>query len=291
MPIWSVALADGSRPAPSGHSPFSRIPVALRPVACTVLESVTMQLDKETVYELETRLGYEFADRSLVRSALTHRSLAHERGDHDHYERLEFLGDAVLGLVTSEWLFLRFPESPEGGLARLKSYLVSAPVLAQYAQTIGLGDLLLLGLGEERSGGRHKPSLLADTLEAIFGAVYLDRGLEAAASVIHNVLEAALDQDAQLASQDAKTQLQELLQARGSNLPNYKLVEESGPDHSKRFRVECWVMGELAGEGGRNEQEECRANGRERGAGEYGFKIFDPLRNWRRLVRLPIRAA
>jgi ribonuclease-3 len=197
---------------------------------------------------LEKRLGHRFRRPDLLAAALTHRSWAHEQGSGEHYERLEFLGDAVLGLVAAEWLFARHPELPEGELSKRKGHLVSRPVLARHAQELGLGEELRLGVGEERSGGRRKASLLADVWEAVLGAVYLDGGLEAAEKLVHPVLEDASMRRSGVAA-DAKTRLQELLQARGMPLPAYDLLETAGPDHAKRFTVECRVGGEAYGRG------------------------------------------
>jgi ribonuclease-3 len=200
----------------------------------------------------EKRLGHRFRHRELLELALTHRSHANERGADTHYERLEYLGDAVLGLVTAEWLYRMHPELPEGELSRLKAQLVSRGTLARHAAAIALGEVLRLGVGEERSGGRAKPSLLADSLEAVFGAVYLDAGLPAAAKVIHLMLEPMLEAAegrAQLLGADAKTRLQEIVQARGGALPEYRHTGTAGPDHSRLYRVECWLDGSLAGTG------------------------------------------
>ncbi len=131
-------------------------------------------------HPIEDALGYLFKDPGLLRTALTHRSYSNERGERDNYERLEFLGDAVLGLVSSRWLYDRYPEEPEGLLAKRKSFLVSAPVLARFGESLGLGPELRLGVGEARSGGSAKASILADAVEAVLGAVYLDGGLAAA---------------------------------------------------------------------------------------------------------------
>jgi ribonuclease III len=196
----------------------------------------------------EKRLGHRFRRPDLLAAALTHRSWAHEQGSGEHYERLEFLGDAVLGLVAAEWLFARHPELPEGELSKRKGHLVSRPVLARHAQELGLGEELRLGVGEERSGGRRKASLLADVWEAVLGAVYLDGGLEAAEKLVHPVLEEASARRSG-AADDAKTRLQELLQARAMPLPDYDLLETAGPDHAKRFTVECRVGGEPFGRG------------------------------------------
>lgn len=201
---------------------------------------------------LEVALGHTFSDRTLLQRALTHRSYANERGDEgpgSNYERLEFLGDAVLGLIASQWLFRKHADQPEGELARRKSYVVAAPALAAYAADLGVGPLLRLGVGEERSGGRTKASILADVLEALFGAVYLDSGLPAAYKVILPLLERANAELDQGPAANAKTRLQERLQGDGQGLPVYRLVAESGPDHAKVFTVDCFVDGRRSGTG------------------------------------------
>ena len=198
---------------------------------------------------VEESLGYRFRRRELLERALTHRSLTSEQGSEEHWERMEFLGDAVLKLVTAELLFERYPEEREGGLTKRLNHLVSEPVLAAWAAGLGVSDELKLGVGEEKGGGRGKDSLLADSLEALFGAIYLDGGLEPARAAVRPMLDSALAADAEVLHSDSKTALQELAQARGWDLPDYRLVGESGPDHVKRFAVECWVAGECAGRG------------------------------------------
>jgi ribonuclease-3 len=220
---------------------------------------------------LERAIDYCFLDRGLLRQALTHPSYANERGDSRHYERLEFLGDAVLGLIASEWLYQRYPEAPEGELAKLKSFLVSAPALSRYARQLGIGPLLMLGVGEDRSGGREKASILADATEALFCAVFLDGGLTAARALIAAVLERSMSARQDDQRLDAKTRLQELLQARGLGLPSYELVEEAGPGHDKVFTVECRLAAEPIG----------RAEGKskkvaEQGAAAAALQRLDP---------------
>lgn len=191
---------------------------------------------------LEERLGHRFADRGLLEEALTHSSYANEQGLEANYERLELLGDSVLGLVTVEWLITRLPRAPEGELARLKSRLVSEPVLAEMARHLDLGAWMRLGVGEERSGGRDKRSLLADVFESVLGALYLDGGFEVARRLTVAHLEGALDQaegETGDYGEDAKTALQELAQARGWALPEYELIAAEGPDHQKLFTVVC----------------------------------------------------
>jgi len=199
---------------------------------------------------LEARLGHTFADRALLRRALTHRSATQEGPDAASYERLEFLGDAVLGALAAEWLYQQLAADDEGELSKVKSYLVSEPVLTAFAQELELGPLLRLGVGEERSGGRAKASLLADAIEALIGALYLDGGLAVTRTFVAPLLSAGLDAwKSGAAQRDAKTALQERLQAAGGEPPEYRLAASSGPDHQKRFVVECWSEGRLLGTG------------------------------------------
>jgi ribonuclease-3 len=198
---------------------------------------------------LEKRLGHRFKRPDLLELAVTHRSWANEQGVPEHYERLEFLGDSVLGMVTAVWLYERHPELPEGELSKLKAQLVSRTSLAQHAERLDLGPSLRIGVGEERSGGRTKASLLADSMEAVFGAIYLDGGLDDAREAILAMLEQKGEEREQLLCSDSKTQLQEMTQALGWDLPEYRLTGAAGPDHSKIFTVECLVGGEIAGRG------------------------------------------
>ena len=208
-----------------------------------------MKFGRLTSTPFEKKLGYRFKDPHLLEVATTHSSYANEHGLEADYERMEFLGDAVLGLVTAEWLFERFPDEPEGHLSKLKSSLVSARSLAHHARVLELGPVLQLGIGEERSGGRGKRSLLADSMEAVFGAVYLDGGMKAARKVIRGLLEGASDPRETPVPADPKTELQERIQGQGWELPEYHLVAEDGPDHEKRFTVECHIQGRLTGTG------------------------------------------
>ncbi|HXU46171.1 MAG TPA: ribonuclease III [Thermoanaerobaculia bacterium] len=206
-------------------------------------------LGRRSLSSLEKRLGHKFKRPELLDLAVTHRSAAYEhQGGEQHYERLEFLGDAVLALIAVEWLYERHPGMPEGNLSKLKAQLVSGSVLAAYAERLELGKELKLGVGEERSGGRTKASLLADSLEAVFGAIYLDGGLEPARTAIRTMLEGSAG-TSHLLTLDAKTRLQEVAQGRGWALPEYRLAAELGPDHDKRFVIECWLAGKLAGRG------------------------------------------
>ena len=211
--------------------------------------------------ELESRLDYEFNDLGLLAMALTHRSWANEQGLEGHYERAEFLGDAVLDLVVAHWLYEKHPEMAEGELSKLKSYIVSEPVLAHWAKNLDLGEGLRLGVGEERSGGRGKPSLLADAMEAVLGAIYLDGGLTAAQEVTHRWLvsgpAAGLDDEPVT---DAKTTLQELAQSQGLELPRYLHVSQEGPDHEKEFFVECWLGGRRVSDGSGASKKQAEQN-------------------------------
>jgi ribonuclease III len=182
-------------------------------------------------------IDYEFRDPGLLKQAVTHRS--HGPG---HYERLEFLGDSLLNLVAAEILFQNRPHATEGDLSRLRSRLVRDLTLAEIATELGLGEHLRLGLGEMKSGGFLRESILADVMEAIFGAIYLDGGFESACKVIRNLLaERELNLPDAERLKDPKTRLQELLQAHGHDLPCYEVIAESGADHAKQFEVCCSV--------------------------------------------------
>lgn len=205
-----------------------------------------------------TLTGHRFSDPHLLVWALTHRSLSYERAPDESAkpssdnEQLEFIGDAVLGLVVAEALFRRFPDSREGELTRLRASLVSRRHLAHIAAGIDLGSMLLLGRGEEGSGGRRKPALLANALEAVIAALYLDGGLEVARQFIDRViispslpeLQAAIETGGTFSGAigDHKSALQEYMQSSGAGQPHYVLTAQSGPDHSKTFRVEVRVQ-------------------------------------------------
>jgi len=193
--------------------------------------------------------------------AVTHRSWAYEHGGVPTNERLEFLGDAVLGLVVTDALFRRHPDLPEGQLAKLRASVVNMRALADVARGIGLGEHLLLGRGEEATGGRDKPSILADTLEAVIGMIFCEAGLGAAAVLVHRLLDPVLaEAPTRGAGLDWKTSLQELASAVGEGPPGYA-VEESGPDHAKRFLARALVAGASlgTGAGGTKKEAEQRA--------------------------------
>jgi ribonuclease-3 len=203
--------------------------------------------------DLQTRVGYRFRDRGLLEHALTHTSRAAEdqSGGVFDNESLEFLGDSVLGLVVADTLYRRFPDSDEGIKSKIKAAVVSTTSLARHAEAIRLGDHLLLGRGEEKTGGRFKPALLADAFEALIAAIYLDGGLEAAAEFLRRELDVDFDTSAAQAvvGHDYKSALQERMQALGRGLPEYRVAGASGPDHRKVFTIEVLVNGEVLASG------------------------------------------
>jgi ribonuclease-3 len=214
--------------------------------------------DAAATERLIDRLGYRFQTPALLEDALTHKSHLNEAPDPSRRdnERLEFLGDAVLDLVISEALLSQFPEAPEGTLSKLRARIVSEAALSQVARRLDLGGALHLGRGEELTGGRDKASLLADALEAVIAAIYLDGGLSAARSVVLSAFADMLDNLSRVAATDYKTELQEICQRRFGGLPVYRVLGESGPDHHKQFEVELSIHGEVYGLGaGRSKKE------------------------------------
>jgi ribonuclease III len=210
----------------------------------------------EPLRDLQQRLGVTFRDPELLELSLTHRSFAFEAGGLPTNERLEFLGDAVVGLVVTDVLYRRFPEAPEGRLAKVRAAAVNTRSLAALARDLDLGDHVRLGRGEEQSGGRNKESILADTFEAVVGAVYVDRGIRTASSFVRRLFRSRLaDLAAHPGSLDYKTSLQELTAGALGTLPAYDVTEE-GPDHDKRFRAVAMIAGDPLGTGaGRSKKE------------------------------------
>jgi ribonuclease-3 len=216
--------------------------------------------------DLETRLGYRFKNGNLLRAALTHRSYVHEAVRHprESYERLEFLGDSLLGFIVSDLLVREDPDSSEGILTRRKQLVVRTAALAEAAREIGLGDALRLGRGEKASGGGSKPSLLADVFEAVIGAIYQDGGLRPTRAFVRRHLKSKLmaARAALVVEEDYKTRLQELVQARSRITPTYRIVSTEGPAHARRFGAEVRVGDRSlgSGEGGsRKEAEQAAA--------------------------------
>lgn len=206
--------------------------------------------------EIDRALGVRFRNRELCRLALTHRSYAFEQDLEVNNERLEFLGDAVLGLVVTDMAFREFPEMSEGELAKLRAAIVNMGALAEVARDLGLGRFVLLGKGEEMSGGRDKASILADVLEAMLGAIYLDRGLETARRLIERLFRPRMIAYVRgEGERDYKTILQELASAELRTLPEYR-ISETGPDHEKEFTATVYLAGKAWGTGrGRSKKE------------------------------------
>ena len=216
--------------------------------------------------ELEKKLNYTFRDRKLLSEALSHSSYAneHRSAGLKSNERLEFLGDSVLGFVTAEFLFAQHPDLPEGDLTRIRAALVCEQSLFEVAQKLDLGRYLKLGRGEEAGGGRKRTSILADATEAVFAAVYLDGGIGAASALIHRVLlDAEREEVVEERRRDYKTALQELVQRTPGRTITYQLIEETGPDHCRVFVMEVSVDGQAAGRGeGRSKKEAEQAAAR-----------------------------
>jgi ribonuclease-3 len=224
------------------------------------------EADGARVVELERRLGIPLSDRACALAALTHKSYVNEHRDEARTdnERLEFLGDAVVDLAVSHRLMERFPGAQEGELSKLRAAIVNEESLVAVARTVGLGDLLLLGRGEAMSGGRDKPSLLADCIEAVIGAAYLCAGLPAVLELVDRLFADALDRVQGAVGRDYKTQVQELAQSRLKASPRYRVVSEQGPDHSKTFSVEIELEGVCIGRGeGRSKKDAEQAAARQ----------------------------
>ena len=203
-------------------------------------------------------LGYEFHDMKLLETALTHPSYG---GDHHvpHYQRLEFLGDAVLELAVSRYLFFEFPEVDEGKLTRIRAGLVREETLCRAARRLGLGRFIRLSVGEDRSGGREKPSILCDVMEAVLAAVYLDGGFDSAVEVIRRALAEDLTPRMMEDHLDAKSRLQEILQ-RSGEMPRYAFISMEGPPHAPQFRYSVEVDGRTLGEGAGGSKQNAQQN-------------------------------
>ena len=202
------------------------------------------------IKDLETAIGYQFKNITLLQNALSHSSYANERW-HDSLksnERLEFLGDSILGMVTAEYLFRNFPQRPEGELTRMRADMVCERALARVAERIDLGKHLLLGHGEEAGGGRNRDSILADAVESVIAACFLDGGMDAARNFINTFVLTEVPVQ-KLRNADYKTALQELVQQKKNQVLSYVLVGESGPDHDKQFQVEVKLNGRVVGTG------------------------------------------
>lgn len=218
--------------------------------------------------QLEKNIGYHFRDKELLRTAVTHSSYANEsRGNMAYNERLEFLGDAVLQLITSEKLFRENPDMPEGRMSKQRAALVCEDALAGYSAEIHLGDFLLLGKGEEATGGRQRPSILADAFEAVTGAIFLDGGMDNAKKFVRHFLDAA-----HLSLKDYKTLLQEIIQKNPGERLSYVVTGESGPDHDKVFDVEVHLNSNIIGRGTGKSKKQAEQAAAKEALALMGFK-------------------
>lgn len=197
--------------------------------------------------DFEKKIGYEFKDKELLKRALTHSSYANEKGTGLDNERLEFLGDSVLGFITAEYLFEHYKNKQEGELTKKRAYAVCEKTLFGYAEKIGLGDMILLGKGEEHTGGRQRPSIVSDAFEAVIAAIYIDGGIEEAKKFVLPFIEIATE--TKPVFKDYKSVLQEILQQNPTEKFEYVVVDESGPDHNKEFVVEIHMNSNVIGRG------------------------------------------
>ena len=209
--------------------------------------------------ELQKRIGYRFKDESLLIRALVHSSYSNEHKEYECNERLEFLGDSVLSMITAEYLYSALPECREGLLTRVRAALVNEKALAEYAAQIKLGEELFLNSGEEATGGRNRPSVTSDAFEALLAAIYLDGGVEAAKEFVLPFITEGL-RKREIRREDAKSALQELVQRKKGSRIEYVLAGERGPDHAKRFEIELYVNGKLAGRGEAPSKKEAEQN-------------------------------
>ena len=222
-------------------------------------------------HQLETIIGYKFKNPKLLETALTHTSYANEsRTPVQHNERLEFLGDSVLQIVSADYLFHAYADRPEGDLTRIRASLVSEGALFQFAQEIDLGEYLRLGRGEERCGGRTRPSVVSDAFEAVIGAIYMDQGWEVASAYVL----AQLQDDLRMVEtghnlQDYKTLLQELVQKTPGSTIAYELLEATGPDHAKHYRYAVVIDGKTCGEGEGSSKKEAEQQAAQRALAKF----------------------
>lgn len=227
---------------------------------------------------LEGKIGYSFKDKMLLQKALTHSSYSNESGAKNHHllcnERLEFLGDSVLSLITSRYIYSKYPDCPEGELTRIRAEVVCERALSEYAEKISLGEYLLLGIGEEKNNGRHRRSILADAFEALLAAMYLDAGEDGFSTVEKFLMPFVTEEIVNLGvsgfSADAKTLLQQFVQQAEGDFLEYAVVKESGPDHMKVFEVEAKLNSNVIGRGcGRSKREA------EQNAAREALKLFN----------------
>lgn len=206
--------------------------------------------------KFEEVIGYEFKNKKFLEVALTHSSYAHENGLSEYNEKIEFLGDAVLELISSEYIYLHYSNLSEGEMTKARAFAVCEEALAEVANRYGFSDFLKVGRCESKIQGRYRNSILADSVEAVIGAMYLDAGIECAKNFILESIERKLKEYVEVGNKDYKTQLQELLQINGDVLIEYKIVKEEGPEHAKRFTAEVYCDSKLLGTGtGKNKKE------------------------------------
>lgn len=204
----------------------------------------------------EEVIGYEFKNKKFLDTALTHSSYAHENGLKEYNEKIEFLGDAVLELISSEYIYLHYSNLSEGEMTKARAFAVCEEALAEVANRYGFSDFLKVGRCESRIDGKYRNSILADSVEAVIGAMYLDSGIECAKKFITKSIEEKLKEYVEVGNKDYKTQLQERLQVNGDVTIEYKIVKEEGPEHAKKFTAEVYCDGELLGTGnGKNKKE------------------------------------
>lgn len=204
------------------------------------------------LHKLEKIIGFKFHNIDLLKKALTHKSYAAETGNSQYNERLELLGDSILGSAVVDYLYNKYPDQNEGRLSQLKSQIVSGQNLSKWARELKLGDFIFISKGEEASGGRKRDNLLSDTIEALIAAIYLDSGFDAARRFVLNYLT----KQKRLTVNDAKSKLQELVQSKYKTLPDYRILDESGPDHEKIFEIGVYIKRSLMGTGkGRSKKE------------------------------------
>lgn len=219
--------------------------------------------DEKALGTLQAALGYEFKDKGLLMEALTHKSYYYEHRSKckSYNERLEFLGDSVLSLMVAERLYGVTPPMDEARMSKIKSYVVKASILTEAATRLSIGEILLIGRGEEETGGRTKSSLLANAMEAIIGAIFLDAGYSASRSIVMSLIGVRLDEALKSGElHDYKTDLQEVCQDEYSVLPEYKVISESGEEHSKVFTVQVLVKGRSLGQGSGRSKKEAQQN-------------------------------
>lgn len=224
--------------------------------------------------EFMEKIGYTFKNEMLITTALTHSSYANEwKRQLKNNERLEFLGDSVLSLVVAEYLFENYKHLPEGELTKLRASLVCEKSLHTFAKQLGLGQMLLLGKGEEHTGGRERPSILADAFEAVIAAVYLDGGFEEARKYVLRFIPTSLDTHANIGLQDYKTILQEIIQKNKEEKIEYVLMMESGPDHNKRFEVEVHLNSNVIGTGIGHSKKQAEQNAAKEALALMGYQL------------------